>query len=45
MEKDPLKGNGISIPLTVPASYQAVNEQVSYTELGNFTLRKLNILN
>lgn len=29
MEKRPLKGNGSSIPLSVPATYQSVGDKVS----------------
>ncbi|KAL0280744.1 UNVERIFIED_CONTAM: hypothetical protein PYX00_001956 [Menopon gallinae] len=38
MEKDPLKGNGNSIPLTVPASYQAVNEQLHKSNTNGQTI-------
>ncbi|EEB19243.1 hypothetical protein Phum_PHUM563790 [Pediculus humanus corporis] len=38
MEKDPLKGNGNSIPLTVPASYQAVNDQMQKSHTNGQTV-------
>ncbi|KAK6627433.1 H(+)/Cl(-) exchange transporter 3 [Polyplax serrata] len=38
MEKDPLRGNGNSIPLTVPASYQAVNDQLKKSQTNGQTV-------